>query len=87
MADDYVYPEAHEALAFSSLARAHDLERARFALQYETIHGTPPGLTDSQIVQRKAILSIAEEIIKKGRDREMENAIAHWHSYKVKSHG
>jgi hypothetical protein len=74
---DYAHPEAHKALASYSLSRAFWLDQARFALKYSIIHDVT-GLTPEQVAQRSAILTIAEQIISKARDKAMDNAVEHW---------
>jgi len=77
---DYAHPEAHKALASHALNRAFWLDQARFALKYSIIHDVA-GLTPEQVAQRTTILSIAEQIICKARDKAMDHACDQWRSF------
>ena len=70
-----------ESLAMAAFERAYDLEQARYALKYESVHGAST-LTDLQREQRSALLKICEQILVNARNREMDAAVAHWQAYR-----
>lgn len=78
---EYIYPEAYQAIAESGFARAFWLSQSVHAVKYEAIHGEPPGLSDEQKQQRKAILTITAGILENARDREMTTAMKDWQTY------
>lgn len=80
--DQYIYPEAYQAIALAAFDRAHELNRCASAVRHEAVFGAPPNLTPEQRVQRDKILDIACKILERGRDREMDKVVSHWRTYR-----
>jgi hypothetical protein len=77
------HPEAFAALSMSAAERAFWNDQASFAIKYTAIHAIPPGLSEAQISQRKAILDIAAQMLIAERDKAMDEACAQWRDYRA----
>jgi hypothetical protein len=77
--------EAFAALAMSHLARAFWADQAAFAISMTAVHSNPSDLSETQLAQRKAILSIASKIMIAERDKAMDEACGQWRDYRISS--
>lgn len=78
----YIYPESYQATALAAFDRAHWLHRCTYEIMLEATHGAPDNLTQEQLNQRTALLTIAQKILASARDREMDLACAHWQRFR-----
>lgn len=76
------HPEAFAAISMSALERAFWLDQACHAVAYMIIHSNPPGLTEEQLAQRKAILTIAVRLLEAERNMQMDQAAKNWIDYR-----
>lgn len=79
---DSPHPGAYEATALAAMERAYNLSRVAHAAMSEAVHGAPSHFTEEQKEQRKALIKIVSAILEKARNREMDEAVAHWLVYK-----
>lgn len=82
MPDDYIYPEAYQALSVDAFEQAFALNNCVHWIKMARLHGAPESLTPEQKEQRGAILGIAAKILEADRDRAMDKAVAHWQKFR-----
>lgn len=75
------HSDAPRAVAFASLARASALYDAYRAIKYEIAHGALH-LDPALRVQRNKILELANSILDKAADDQVEEFLIDWKEYK-----
>lgn len=78
----YIWPEAYEATATSSLQEAVDLSRAIHQIRMTQVHHAPAGLAKEELSQRSALLDICVQLLSVRRDQAMDEACSRWSTYR-----
>jgi hypothetical protein len=82
--ENYTYPEAYRNLAFAGVAKVHHMAEAVLFLKRTKMQPSP-GQSPEDAAKRGAFLEIAIKIIEAATEKEMNDVVLLWQTYRKRT--